>query len=58
MCHARIRGLPTPELKVPDSHYFSIFKKVSYTHFTELIRIDEQLKRLFYEQRYCNPTKE
>lgn len=44
-----IRGLPTPELQIPDAHYFNLFNRISYTHFAELIRVDEPLKRLFYE---------
>lgn len=44
-----IRGLPTPELHVPDIHYFNLFNRISYTHFCELIRVDDPLKRLFYE---------
>lgn len=44
-----IRGLPNPELEVSDSHYVNLFKRVSYTHFIELIRIEDPLKRLFYE---------
>ena len=44
-----IRGLPNPELYIPDAHYFKLFNAVSYTHFVELIRVDEPLKRLFYE---------
>ncbi|PQJ10590.1 cytoplasmic protein [Flavipsychrobacter stenotrophus] len=44
-----IRGLPNPELEVGDTHYVTLFKRVSYTHFIELIRIEDPLKRLFYE---------
>jgi len=44
-----IRGSATPELQVTDIHYFNLLNRVSYTHFVELIRIDEPLKRLFYE---------
>jgi predicted nuclease of restriction endonuclease-like (RecB) superfamily len=43
-----IRDSP-PELYVPDTHYLNLFSHISYTHFVELIRIDEPLKRLFYE---------
>jgi len=44
-----IRGSKTPELQVADMHYFNLFNSISYTHFVELIRIGEPLKRLFYE---------
>lgn len=44
-----IREAATPELNVPDIHYFNLFNRVSYSHFVELIRIDEPLKKLFYE---------
>ncbi len=44
-----IRGFPTPELNIPDTHYFNLLNRISYTHFVELIRLDEPLKRLFYE---------
>ena len=43
------RGLRNPELQAPDIHYFNLFHSISYTHFVELIRIEEPLKRLFYE---------
>lgn len=41
--------LTTPELQIPPSHYEKIFNSISYTHFVELIRIENPLKRLFYE---------
>jgi len=44
-----IRELPNPEFNIPDTHYFNLFNRISYTHFVELIRLDEPLKRLFYE---------
>jgi len=44
-----IRESKTPELHIPDTHYFNLFNHISYTHFVELIRIDEPLKRLFFE---------
>ena len=37
------------ESQIPEAHYINLFNRVSYTHFSELIRIDESLKRLFYE---------
>ena len=45
----QIRGTPSPELSVPDPHYIRLFSAVSYSHLVELIRIDEPMKRLFYE---------
>ncbi len=45
----QIRGSVNPELDIPDIHYANLFKKLSYTHFIELIRLDDPLKRLFYE---------
>lgn len=42
-------GLANPELNIPDSHYINLFNRISYTHFVDLIRVDEPLKRLFYE---------
>lgn len=45
----KIRGLSNPELEVGDTHYVNLFKRISYTHFIELIRIEDPLKRLFYE---------
>ena len=44
-----IRGSANPDLQIPDAHYFNLFNRISYSHFTELIRVDEPLKRLFYE---------
>ena len=44
-----IRGLPTPEMQVPDFHYLNLLSHISYTHFAELIRLEDPLKRLFYE---------
>ena len=44
-----IRESKTPEFHIPDTHYFNLFNRISYTHFVELIRIDEPLKRLFFE---------
>ena len=45
----QIRGLANPEFNIPDSHYIQLFNDISYTHFKELIRVDNPLKRLFYE---------
>jgi predicted nuclease of restriction endonuclease-like (RecB) superfamily len=44
-----IRGTTNPELEIPENHYQRIFNQISYSHFIELIRIDDSLKRLFYE---------
>ena len=49
-----ILGLPTQELHKIDnvqytSHYKNLFLVASYTHLTELIKIDDVTKRNFYE---------
>ncbi len=44
-----IRGLLSPEFEIPDTHYLNLFNRISYSHFVELIRVDDPLKRLFYE---------
>ncbi|WP_188931437.1 PDDEXK nuclease domain-containing protein [Puia dinghuensis] len=44
-----IRGSSTPVFHVPDIHYIRIFNRLSYTHFADLVRIKDPLKRLFYE---------
>lgn len=45
-----ILGLPTQELQNEDiKHISTIFQSISYTHFTELIKIDDKTKRRFYE---------
>lgn len=45
-----ILGLPTQELQNEDlKHVSTIFQTISYTHFTELIKIDDNTKRRFYE---------
>ena len=36
-------------MEIPDYHYFNLLNHTSYSHFVEFIRIDEPLKRLFYE---------
>jgi len=41
-----IRGTPSPELQVPAER---LVKSLSFSHFAELIPIDEPLKRAFYE---------
>lgn len=40
------RELATPGLDIPDTHYSDLFNRISYTHFVELIRLDDPLKRL------------
>jgi predicted nuclease of restriction endonuclease-like (RecB) superfamily len=45
----RIRGSANPEFTLPKDHYVNLFNRVSYTHFIELIRIEDSFKRLFYE---------
>ncbi len=45
----QIRGTASPEFTLPDLHYENLFNKLSYSHFIELIRIDDPMKRLFYE---------
>jgi len=47
--NSSIRGLPNPELEIPPQHYLKLFNQISYTHFKELIRINDPLKRTFYE---------
>lgn len=43
-------GLLTQELQNEENKYYStIFQNISYTHFTELIKIDAATKRRFYE---------
>lgn len=39
----------SPELHVPDIHYFNLFSRVAFSHFWELIRLEDPMKRLFYE---------
>ena len=44
-----IRGLPNPGFKIPNKHYENLFRNISYTHFAELIRVSDNMKRLYYE---------
>jgi predicted nuclease of restriction endonuclease-like (RecB) superfamily len=46
-----ILGLPTQELILTKdtSYYANLIQSLSYTHFTELIKIEDDLKRKFYE---------
>ena len=41
--------MPNPGFKIPDAHYATLFNRISYSHFVELIRLNDPLKRLFYE---------
>ncbi|HVU59089.1 MAG TPA: PDDEXK nuclease domain-containing protein [Puia sp.] len=50
-----IRGT-SPELQVADSHYLSLLSNVSYSHLIELIKIENPVKRLFYELECLNGT--
>jgi len=50
--HFPILGSATQKLQSGNEnldHIFTLFQSVSYTHFTELIKIDDPIKRLFYE---------
>lgn len=52
--HFPILGSPTQRLITDNDtensgHFFNLFQSVSYTHFTELIKIDVPVKRHFYE---------
>ncbi|MDO8929927.1 MAG: PDDEXK nuclease domain-containing protein [Bacteroidota bacterium] len=51
-----IRGITNPEFNIPDHHYTKLFSAISYSHFVELIRIDEPLMRLFYENECVKNT--
>ena len=45
-----ILGSATQELQNEDiKHISTIFQSISYTHFTELIKIEDTTKRHFYE---------
>ena len=45
-----ILGSATQELQIEELKYVStIFQNISYTHFTELIKIEDSTKRRFYE---------
>jgi hypothetical protein len=45
----QIRGTASLEFKVPNIHYINLFKRLSYSHFIELMKMEEPLKRLIYE---------
>ena len=49
-----IRGWASPEFELPQSYWEKIFNSISYSHFVELIRIEDPLKRLFYETECIN----
>ena len=44
-----IRMSMFPELDIPGSHYITLFSRTSYSHLVELIKIEDPVKRLFYE---------
>lgn len=45
-----ILGLPTQELNNAEyKHLINIIQSISYTHFTELIKIEDTIKRKFFE---------
>lgn len=44
-----IRELKTPEFQIDDNHFLNLLSRISYSHFVELIRVDDALKRYFYE---------
>lgn len=45
----QIREMPSPELETPEEHTLNLCNKLSYSHFVELIRLDNPYQRLFYE---------
>ena len=49
--------MPNPGFKIPDAHYATLFNRISYSHFAELIRLDDPLKRLFYELESVKNTR-
>jgi predicted nuclease of restriction endonuclease-like (RecB) superfamily len=51
-----IWGSTNPEFKIPDFHYTKLFSAISYSHFVELIRINDPLMRLFYENECIKNT--
>jgi len=44
-----IRGTASPELELPAQHVLNLCRQLSYSHFVELIRIEDPYQRLFYE---------
>jgi hypothetical protein len=36
-----IRGSVNPEIQVPDFHYLNLLSNISYTHFKELVRLED-----------------
>ena len=44
------------QLKLPDNFYTEVFSKISFTHFVELIKIKDNLKRTFYEMMILKNT--
>ncbi len=52
----KIRELASPELQSSTKQIEKIFNFLSYSHFVELIRIQDSLKRSFYEIESINGT--
>lgn len=52
----KIRELENPEFEITDNHYINLFNRISYTHFVELIRINNPLQRFFYEMECIKNT--
>jgi predicted nuclease of restriction endonuclease-like (RecB) superfamily len=44
-----IRGMTSPEFEIPLEHTINLCHKLSYSHFVELIRLEDPYQRLFYE---------
>jgi len=44
------------KLKLPDNYYAEVVGKISFTHFVELIKIKDNLKRTFYEMMILKNT--
>lgn len=44
-----IRQTVFPKLNLNNDYFVNIFDSLSYSHFVELIRVDDEYKRLFYE---------
>lgn len=42
------RGSSTPDLRIPSQYYMEPFNRISFCHFSELIRVFDLLKKSFY----------
>ncbi|MDY0017339.1 MAG: PDDEXK nuclease domain-containing protein [Candidatus Delongbacteria bacterium] len=51
---ATIRGTASPELMSEHEHLKSLFTRLSYSHLSEIMRIEDKLKRYFYEIECLN----